>query len=125
MTELLLILVFLIVSIGFVFAALFTGWFVRPNVKEADKVATYECGERPFHKGWFNYNPRFYIFALIFIVFDVAVAILMPPLSVFRQTLSEGSSISAWIGIAIFVGLLSVPLFYVWRRGDLEWIKKN
>ena len=125
MADFLLILVFLMVSAGFVWIALWIGKFVRPRVKDSEKESTYECGERPFNKAWFNYNPRFYIVALIFIVFDVAIVLMIPPIVMMRSLLGQASWATAFTGIAVFFTLLAVPLAYVWIRGDLEWITKQ
>jgi len=118
------VLVFLIIGAGFVFVSLLAGRFIRPKVKNADKETIYECGERVDSTAWFNFNPRFYVIALIFIVFDVALAILFPVLSV----LSSQSSSKSWWGMAaitvLFLFVLSLGLAYVKEKGDLDWIKK-
>jgi len=123
--DLLLILLFVVAAGGFVFASLFVGRWVRPNVRDREKATTYECGERPFHRAWFNYNPRFYIIALIFIVFDVAVVLMIPPLVMLRQALEKGHFLVPFLGITVYLVLLAVPLAYVWIKGDLEWVAKE
>ncbi len=124
MYEFLLIFIFVIISSGFVFVALLLGKFVRPSVEDNEKITTYECGERPFSKAWFNYNPRFYMFALIFIVFDVAVAAALPSFVVFRYFLIQGDYISLLIVLSVFLLILMSALSYVLIKGDLDWIRK-
>ncbi len=125
MSDLLLILTFLVVGGGFVFVSLWVGRWVRPKVRDREKLTTYECGERPFHRAWFNYNPRFYIIALIFIVFDVAVVLMIPPLVMFRRAMEKGQFLVPFLGITVYLVLLAVPLAYVWIQGDLEWVAKE
>ena len=124
MFEFLLIFIFVIISLGFVFVALLLGRFVRPSVEDREKLTTYECGERPFSKAWFNYNPRFYLFALIFIVFDVAIAAALPSFVVFRFFLLEDDYINLLISFVAFLLILMSALSFVWIKGDLDWIKK-
>jgi NADH-quinone oxidoreductase subunit A len=124
MYEFLLILIFVIISVGFVFLALLLGKFVRPYVKDEEKITTYECGERPFSKAWFNYNPRFYIFAIIFIVFDVAVAVAMPSFVTLKYFISQNDYSGVVITLVVFMIIMVVPLTYVLIKGDLDWIKR-
>ncbi len=124
MFDFLLIFIFVIISTGFVFVALFLGRFVRPSVEDKEKLTTYECGERPFSKAWFNYNPRFYLFALIFIVFDVAIAAALPSFVVFRYFLLQDNYINLVISFVAFLLILMLALAFVWIKGDLDWIKK-
>ena len=69
---------FFLVAIGFIVASLLVGKLVRPNNLYPEKLETYECGEAPVGIAWFNFNPRFYIVALIYIVFDVEIAFSTP-----------------------------------------------
>ena len=69
---------FFLVAGGFVFVSLIAGRFIRPNNLYPEKLETYECGEAPVGPAWFNFNPRFYIIALIFIIFDVEIAFIYP-----------------------------------------------
>jgi NADH-quinone oxidoreductase subunit A len=112
------VLIFLSLGAILVFAALATAWFFRPNNPSADKLSTYECGERPVGSSWIQFHNRFYIIALIFIIFDVEVMLLYPWAVVFKKL-----GFLAFIEMTIFVGILLVGLAYVWAKGDLEWIK--
>ena len=125
MADFLLILIFLLVSGGFVWIALWIGKFVRPRVDEPEKLTTYECGEGPFRKAWFNYHPRFYIVALMFIVFDVAIVLMIPPIVMVRKAVLSGTWLTSFVAITAYLVLLAVPLTYVWIRGDLEWTRKE
>ena len=112
------ILVFLAVVIGFLAVNLVLWWVIRPHRFSAEKLTTYECGENPQGSAWIQFNIRFYVFALIFIVFDVEAAFLLPWAVVFRKL-----GLLAFAEGLVFVGILVVALVYVWRKGDLEWVR--
>lgn len=123
-TGLLPVMTFVAVIVGFVFAALFVGRFVRPKVQHGPlKDAPYECGEEPVRGAWFNFNPRFYMIALVFVVFDVEVALIFPVAAVLREWTAAGRGVVALAEIALFVLVLLGALVYVWLRGDLRWVK--
>ncbi len=112
------ILVFLAVIIGFLVVNLVLWWVIRPYRFSAEKLTTYECGENPQGSAWIQFNIRFYVFALIFIVFDVEAVFLLPWAVVFKQL-----GFLAFAEGLVFVGILVVALVYVWRKGDLEWVR--
>ena len=112
------ILVFLAVIIGFLAVNLVLWWVIRPYRFSAEKLTTYECGENPQGSAWIQFNIRFYVFALIFIVFDVEAVFLLPWAVVFKQL-----GFLAFAEGLVFVGILVVALVYVWRKGDLEWVR--
>lgn len=118
------VLVFL--ALGAVLVGLMTGlsWFLRPHNPEPGKLTTYECGEPPTGSAWINFNIRFYLVALIFVIFDVEVAFIYPVAVVFRDWVARGEGLFALAEISIFLGILFVGLVYVWVKRDLEWIKK-
>jgi NADH:ubiquinone oxidoreductase subunit 3 (subunit A) len=112
------ILVFLAVVIGFLAVNLVLWWVIRPYRFSEEKLTTYECGENPQGSAWIQFNIRFYVFALIFIVFDVEAVFLLPWAVVFKQL-----GMLAFAEGLVFVGILVVALVYVWRKGDLEWVR--
>ncbi len=112
------ILTFLVVVIGFVAVNLVLWWFIRPSRFSEEKLTTYECGENPQGSAWIQFNIRFYVFALIFIVFDVEAVFLIPWAVVFRKL-----GIVAFVEGLVFIVILAVALAYVWRKGDLEWVR--
>lgn len=123
-TGLLPVITFVAVIAGFVFFALFLGRFFRPRVQHTTlKDSPYECGEEPVRGAWFNFNPRFYLIALVFVVFDVEVALIFPVATVLRDWVQSGRGAVALAEIALFVLILLGALVYVWLRGDLRWVK--
>jgi NADH-quinone oxidoreductase subunit A len=114
---------FMLVAAGFILVSMIAGKFIRPDNPYPEKVETYECGEAPVGQAWFNFNPRFYIIALIYIVFDVEIAFIYPIASVFRRWTEQGLGWYAFGELFIFVAILMLGLVYVWVKGDLEWIR--
>ena len=117
------VLIFLAVGVGFIFAALVFGWLVRPNRPNPTKSATYECGEIPVGRAWFNFNPRFYVIGLIFLIFDVEIAFRFPVAVVFSDWIDAGQAVVALVEVLLFVAVLLVAFAYVWAKGDLDWIR--
>ena len=118
------VLIFLLVACGFVFASLALGHILRPKVPFPEKLTTYECGELPTENAWVNFNMRFYLLALLFIIFDVEIAFMFPVGVVYKQWIRDGSGLLALAEIAVFVLILLLGLVYAWVKGDLEWAKK-
>ena len=119
------VLIFLVIAVGFVVSALTASRIVAPSVQHEDKGAIYECGERPIGHAWFNYHPRWYIVALIFIVFDVEIALTFPVAVVFKAWNGMNVGWVAFAELMVFVGVLIAGLVYVWKKGDLEWIRNE
>jgi len=118
------VLIFLLVAVGFVMVSLALGHFLRPKVPFPEKLSTYECGELPTGPAWINFNIRFYILALLFIIFDVEIVFMFPVATVFKQWIKDGSGRMALAEIGAFVGILLLGLAYAWLKGDLEWAKQ-
>ena len=97
---------------------------LRPNNPERLKLTTYECGEPPTGSAWLNFNIRFYLVALIFVIFDVEMAFIYPVTAVFREWVLKGQGAFAFAEIFVFLGILFLGLVYVWVKGDLEWLKR-
>jgi NADH:ubiquinone oxidoreductase subunit 3 (subunit A) len=112
------ILVYLGAVVAFAAGGLVFWWLISPRRPTAEKATTYECGEDPKGSAWIQFNIRFYVFALIFVVFDVEAAFLIPWAVVFREL-----GLLAFIEGVIFILILVVALAYVWRKGDLAWIR--
>ena len=112
------VLAFIVVALGFLVVNLIVWKVLRPSRFSEEKLTTYECGENPTGSAWIQFNIRFYVFALIFIIFDVESVFLLPWAVVFREigplAFAEG---------LVFIAILAVALAYVWRKGDLEWVR--
>ncbi len=119
------IVVFLAVALGFVWATLFASRRIQPRKVEGDKALAYECGELPIGSARIQFNFRFYIMALIFLIFDVEIAFVFPVAAVFRSWIESGKGMLAFTEIFLFVGILLLGLFYLWRKGELTWQKED
>jgi NADH-quinone oxidoreductase subunit A len=117
------ILVFTVVAVGFVAANLLASrLLLRPkSTREGSKLAIYECGEPTIGQAWIRFDIRFYTVALMFVVFDVEVALLFPWGAVFRDLVEEGLGWLAFAEVGVFLVILLAGLAYVWARGDIEW----
>jgi len=112
------ILVFLVTVVVSLLFILVLWKVLRPERFSAEKLTTYECGEEPVGNAWIQFNIRFYVFALIFIVFDVEAVFLLPWAAVFRKM-----GPLAYVEGLVFIAILAVALAYVWRKGDLAWVR--
>src|SRR5437016_495548 len=155
------ILLFLAVGVGFIIVNLLVGKLVRPAHPDAEKATIYECGEPTIGSAWVQFDLRFYVVALLFVIFDVEVAFFFPWAVVFGQanavaqqtvapateqeradydtrvralggdpTKIEDNAKAAktlgWIAlwdILVFFGVLLVGFAYLWKRGDLQWVR--
>ena len=116
------ILIFLVVGLGFIAMNLVLAWFLRPKgVKTPGKVAIYECGEPTIGQAWIRFDIRFYTVALMFVVFDVEIALLFPWAVVFRDLVQAGQGWIAFLEAGTFIAILVAGLLYVWARGDMDW----
>jgi NADH-quinone oxidoreductase subunit A len=150
------ILVFVAVGIGFLAFNLLVGRLVRPDRPSPEKGDIYECGEEPIGSAWIQFDLRFYVVALLFVVFDVEIAFFFPWAVVFgsanraadvslppeqraeaAQALAMPGTTAAvpdaatmdalarfaFLDLMVFFGILLVGFAYLWRRGDLEWVR--
>jgi NADH-quinone oxidoreductase subunit A len=118
LTEFGKILIFIILAIVFVIITLFINKLVRPNRPTHEKQKVYECGENPEGSPWVKFNIRFYVVALIFLIFDVEVVLLFP----WALTYKEFGLYGFIVGL-IFLIVLGLGMAYEWRKGDLEWAR--
>lgn len=124
------VLVFALVAIGFALGGITLSRLVGPRIPDPEKASIYECGERPIGVAWFNFNPRFYLVALVFVIFEVDIALTFPVVAVFREWATAAPGFGpdlAWVAFVelfLFTFILVVALAWVWAHGDLEWVKK-
>jgi NADH-quinone oxidoreductase subunit A len=115
--------IFLIFSVAFAFAMLFASRLLAPRAPSFEKSLPYECGELPEGTPWIRFNPRYFVVALVFLIFDVEIAFMYPCAVVFREWVGANLGKAALYEIGAFVGLLMVGLVYAWRKGFLEWVQ--
>lgn len=120
MDALLSISIFLGFGLGFVLLNLLVGKLVRPSIPNAEKRAIYECGEPTIGQSWVQFDLRFYIVALFYLVFDVEVALIYPWAVIFREFPLEAVVLGA-----PFIGILVIGYAYEWYSGSLEWVRSS
>ena len=118
------VIIFTCLAIALIALHLFIQYIVSPrHDKNDDKQMSYECGEVPEGSAWVKFNIRFYVIALIFIIFDVEVIFLFPWAVIFQELINSGFGLLAFIEMFVFVLILVVGFAYVWVKGDLDWVK--
>lgn len=118
--QLLSIAIFTGFGFGFVILTLLVGAIVRPKVPTPEKGKIYECGEPALGSGWVQFDMRFYVVALFYLVFDVEVALLYPWAVAFREF-----AIPALVLGAPFLGLIIIGYAYEWYSGSLDWVRSS
>jgi NADH-quinone oxidoreductase subunit A len=111
---------FVVGGVGFVLATLLAGKLLRPSAPTGLKGEIYECGEPTVGPGWVQFDLRFYVVALLFVVFDVETALLYPWSRVFLE-----SAAAAFWDLAFFVALLMVGYAFLWKHGYLDWVRSR
>ena len=96
---------------------------LRPSNPNKLKETPYECGEIPVGTAWANFNVRFYVVSLIFIIFDVESALIFPVAAVFKRFNAIGEGGVLLGSLLIFILVLVVGVIYCWSKGDLDWVK--
>jgi len=117
MSGYLAVLVFLGVGIGMVLFTFFFARLIRPANPYQVKNQNYECAEKPIGSSWVRFNNRFYIFALIFVVFDVEAVFLFPWAVAYGKL-----GLFALVEMIIFIFILIFGLYYAWKKGVLKWV---
>ena len=115
--------IFAFLSVILIVAALITQRILAPFKRGALKESPYECGEEVEGSAWVQFNIRFYVIALIFLIFDVEVVLLFPWAVVFKAFQEDGLGALVFVEMIIFLFILTVGLVAVWRRRDLDWVK--
>jgi len=114
--------VFIIVGVTFVVLTLFASLLFRPYKPTDTKLSTYECGEVPMGPAWLQFRVGYYIYALVFLIFDVEAVFVFPwaaGLLGFSKT--KALAVLGLIDMVIFISVLAVGLVYAWKKGVLEW----
>lgn len=110
------VLAFLVVASLIPVIALSASKLMRPRGGGPERRTTYESGIEPMGESWVQFNIRYYMFALVFVVFDVETLFLYPWAVTFQRL-----GISAFLEVLIFIIVLLIGLVYAWRKGALEW----
>lgn len=123
-----ILLLFILGAFAFIGLVLFVARLLRPDRPNVEKNSTYESGEEPIGNANVQFNIRFYVVALVFVLFDVELVFLFPWATVFGQErlIRETGGLWGWFALTeavLFVVILGLGLAYVWAKGYLDWVK--
>ena len=110
------ILLFVGIAVAFGVVTLVLSYLVQPKYPEAEKLSAYECGSEPFSDARMPFPVRYYIFAMLFVIFDIEVIFLYPWAVVYGQI-----GLFGVVEMLVFIALFLVAYVYAWRKGALEW----
>lgn len=117
MSAYLSVLIFIFAGIGIVLLTFWLSRLIRPSHPYPEKDINYECAELPIGTSWIRFNNHFYIFALIFVIFDVEAVFLFPWAVAFGKL-----GLYALVEVVVFILILFFGLFYAWKKGVLKWV---
>ena len=116
------VLVFILVGIFFGCAPIILGWFVAPHHPTAEKLSSYECGFEAFEDARMKFDVRYYLLAIIFILFDLEIAFLFPWAAIFKEIVgSPGIRLFGFVEMLVFIGILLIGYVYARAKGALDW----
>lgn len=107
----------LVLAVGFVIVAFAANWAMRPNRPSAAKLTTYESGMNPIGTSWSQTQIRYYVFAFLFVIFDVESVFLFPWAIVFKTL-----GVAAFWEMVVFIAVLALGLLYAFKKGVLKWV---
>ena len=116
------VLVFAVVGIAFGFAPILLGWLVAPNRPDSEKLSAFECGFEPFEDARMKFDVRYYLIAILFILFDLEIAFLFPWAAIFKEIVATPEvKMFGFVEMLVFIGILVVGYIYAWVKGALDW----
>jgi len=116
------ILVFVVVGLVFGCVPILLGWLIAPNRPDSEKLSPFECGFEVFEDARIKFDVRYYLIAIIFILFDLEVAFLIPWASIFKEiVVTPEVKLFGFIEMLVFLAILIVGYIYAWAKGALDW----
>ncbi|HVF18964.1 MAG TPA: NADH-quinone oxidoreductase subunit A [Mycobacteriales bacterium] len=112
----------ILAGLAFVVVAFTAARLVRPTRPRPEKYLTYECGIDPVGVGWSQTQIRYYVFAFLFVIFDIESVFLFPFATVLRTFDEAGDGVAILVEMVVFILLLAVGLLYAWKKKVLEWV---
>jgi NADH-quinone oxidoreductase subunit A len=110
------VLLFILVGLAVGFGPMLVGWLLGPHRPDAEKLSPFECGFEAFEDARMKFDVRYYLVAILFILFDLEIAFLFP----WAVVLEELGAFGFW-SMVVFLGILVVGFVYEWMKGALEW----
>jgi NADH-quinone oxidoreductase subunit A len=116
------VLVFVLIGLAFGCVPIILGWVVAPSRPDSEKLSPYECGFEAFEDARMKFDVRYYLIAIIFILFDLEIAFLLPWAAIFKEIVAtESVKMFGFFEMLIFIGILVVGYVYAWFKGALDW----
>jgi NADH-quinone oxidoreductase subunit A len=116
------ILVFVVVGLVFGCVPILLGWLIGPNRPDSEKLSPFECGFEAFEDARMKFDVRYYLIAIIFIIFDLEVAFLLPWATIFKEIVNTPEVKSfGFVEMLVFITILVVGYVYAWAKGALDW----
>ncbi|MCK6405076.1 MAG: NADH-quinone oxidoreductase subunit A [Rhodocyclaceae bacterium] len=116
------ILVFILVGVTIGVLPIVLGWLVAPNRPDSEKLSPYECGFEAFEDARMKFDVRYYLIAIIFILFDLEIAFLFPWATIFKEIVETPAiKMFGFVEMLVFIAILVVGYVYAWAKGALEW----
>jgi NADH-quinone oxidoreductase subunit A len=110
------ILLFILVGLAVGVVPVALGWLIGPNNPDSEKLSPYECGFEAFEDARMRFDVRYYLVAILFILFDLEIAFLFPWAVVLDQI-----GLFGFVSMLVFLAILTVGFIYEWRKGALDW----
>ena len=110
------IIIFLIIALGLSFLFIIINFALSPRNPDPEKLSSSECGFEPFNDSRMEFDVRFYLVAILFIIFDLEIAFLFP----WAISLGKIGALGFW-SMMFFLGVLTIGFIYEWKKGALEW----
>jgi NADH-quinone oxidoreductase subunit A len=116
------VLLFIILGVVIASVPVVLGWVIAPHKPDAQKNSPYECGFEAFEDARMKFDVRYYLLAILFILFDLEVAFLLPWASILKEIAATPSlRVFGFIEMLVFLGVLIIGYVYVWKKGALDW----
>ncbi len=116
------VFVFILLGLVMGFVPVLIGWALAPRRPYAEKLSPYECGFEAFEDARIKFDVRYYLIAIIFILFDLEIAFLFPWAAIFKEIVSnEAIKMFGFVEMLVFLGILLVGYIYAWAKGALDW----
>jgi len=116
------VLVFILVGLAFGCVPIILGLVVAPHRPDSEKLSAFECGFEPFEDARMKFDVRYYLIAILFILFDLEIAFLFPWATIFKEIVANDAVKSfGFFEMLVFIGILVVGYIYAWAKGALDW----
>ncbi|MBT0963798.1 NADH-quinone oxidoreductase subunit A [Denitromonas iodatirespirans] len=116
------VLVFILVGLAFGVAPIVMGRLIGPHRPDSEKLSPYECGFEPFEDARMKFDVRYYLLAILFIIFDLEIAFLFPWATILQEIAgTESLRLFGFFEMLVFLGILLIGYVWVWKKGALDW----